>query len=133
MLRHAPPSKSSRLLAAILRDYFIIALINLNVTSSLHLIDYLVLFVIMYCTYNIVLFPTSCNFIPAVIIFLACDLATVDTCVVCVVDQIYHLASPASPPHYMYNPVKTIKTNTMGTINMLGEYDACTVATTSAQ
>jgi UDP-glucuronate decarboxylase len=36
------------------------------------------------------------------------------------VDQIYHLASPASPPHYQYNPVKTIKTNTMGTINMLG-------------
>lgn len=30
------------------------------------------------------------------------------------VDEIYHLASPASPPHYMYNPVKTIKTNTMG-------------------
>uniref|UniRef100_A0A914ECF5 UDP-glucuronate decarboxylase n=1 Tax=Acrobeloides nanus TaxID=290746 RepID=A0A914ECF5_9BILA len=29
------------------------------------------------------------------------------------VDQIYHLASPASPPHYMYNPVKTIKTNTV--------------------
>ena len=36
------------------------------------------------------------------------------------VDQIYHLASPASPPHYMYNPVKTIKTNTVGTVNMLG-------------
>ncbi|GMR48218.1 hypothetical protein PMAYCL1PPCAC_18413, partial [Pristionchus mayeri] len=36
------------------------------------------------------------------------------------VDQIYHLASPASPPHYMYNPVKTIKTNSIGTINMLG-------------
>ncbi|TMS39929.1 hypothetical protein L596_006379 [Steinernema carpocapsae] len=36
------------------------------------------------------------------------------------VDQIYHLASPASPPHYMLNPVKTIKTNTIGTINMLG-------------
>ncbi|CAD5234645.1 unnamed protein product [Bursaphelenchus xylophilus] len=36
------------------------------------------------------------------------------------VDQIYHLASPASPPHYMYNPVKTIKTNAVGTINMLG-------------
>lgn len=36
------------------------------------------------------------------------------------VDEIYHLASPASPPHYMYNPVKTIKTNTMGTINILG-------------
>ncbi|XP_033207404.1 UDP-glucuronic acid decarboxylase 1 isoform X2 [Belonocnema kinseyi] len=36
------------------------------------------------------------------------------------VDEIYHLASPASPPHYMMNPVKTIKTNTLGTINMLG-------------
>ncbi|XP_075215547.1 UDP-xylose synthase [Lycorma delicatula] len=36
------------------------------------------------------------------------------------VDEIYHLASPASPPHYMYNPVKTIKTNTIGTINILG-------------
>lgn len=36
------------------------------------------------------------------------------------VDQIYSLASPASPPHYMINPVKTIKTNTLGTINMLG-------------
>ena len=36
------------------------------------------------------------------------------------VDQIYHLASPASPPHYMYNPIKTIKTNTVGTVNMLG-------------
>ncbi|ESO06973.1 hypothetical protein HELRODRAFT_191267 [Helobdella robusta] len=36
------------------------------------------------------------------------------------VDEIYHLASPASPPNYMYNPIKTIKTNTLGTINMLG-------------
>ncbi|XP_063977162.1 UDP-glucuronic acid decarboxylase 1 isoform X2 [Diachasmimorpha longicaudata] len=36
------------------------------------------------------------------------------------VDEIYHLASPASPPHYMLNPVKTLKTNTIGTINMLG-------------
>ncbi|XP_065179644.1 UDP-glucuronic acid decarboxylase 1-like [Sycon ciliatum] len=36
------------------------------------------------------------------------------------VDQIYHLASPASPPHYMYNPIKTIKTNTQGTLNLLG-------------
>eukprot|EP00804_Cyclotella_cryptica_P001715 CCRYP_009076-RB/>CCRYP_009076-RB protein AED:0.46 eAED:0.46 QI:0/0/0/1/1/1/2/0/267 len=36
------------------------------------------------------------------------------------VDQIYHLACLASPPHYQYNPVKTIKTSTMGTINMLG-------------
>ncbi len=36
------------------------------------------------------------------------------------VDQIYHLACPASPVHYQFNPVKTIKTNVMGTINMLG-------------
>lgn len=36
------------------------------------------------------------------------------------VDEIYHLACPASPPHYQFNPVKTIKTSTMGTINMLG-------------
>ena len=36
------------------------------------------------------------------------------------VDQIYHLACPASPVHYQYNPVKTIKTCVMGTINMLG-------------
>lgn len=36
------------------------------------------------------------------------------------VDEIYHLASPASPPHYMFNPVKTVKTNTIGVINMLG-------------
>jgi len=36
------------------------------------------------------------------------------------VDQIYHLACPASPIHYQYNPVKTIKTNVIGTLNMLG-------------
>ena len=36
------------------------------------------------------------------------------------VDLIYHLACPASPIHYQYNPIKTIKTNVMGTINMLG-------------
>jgi UDP-glucuronate decarboxylase len=36
------------------------------------------------------------------------------------VDQIYHLACPASPIHYQYNPVKTIKTNVMGTLHMLG-------------
>ena len=35
-------------------------------------------------------------------------------------DQIYNLACPASPVHYQYNPVKTVKTNVMGTINMLG-------------
>jgi len=36
------------------------------------------------------------------------------------VDQIYNLACPASPIHYQYNPVKTIKTNIMGAIHMLG-------------
>ncbi|HWP53961.1 MAG TPA: GDP-mannose 4,6-dehydratase, partial [Pyrinomonadaceae bacterium] len=36
------------------------------------------------------------------------------------VDQIYNLACPASPIHYQYNPVKTVKTSVMGTINMLG-------------
>lgn len=36
------------------------------------------------------------------------------------VDQIYHLACPASPPHYQFNPIKTIKTSTQGTINFLG-------------
>jgi len=36
------------------------------------------------------------------------------------VDRIYNLACPASPVHYQYNPIKTIKTNIIGTINMLG-------------
>jgi UDP-glucuronate decarboxylase len=36
------------------------------------------------------------------------------------VDQVYNFACPASPVHYQYNPVKTVKTNVMGTINMLG-------------
>ncbi|MTJ08299.1 UDP-glucuronic acid decarboxylase family protein [Anabaena sp. UHCC 0204] len=36
------------------------------------------------------------------------------------VDQIYHLACPASPVHYQYNPIKTVKTNVIGTLNMLG-------------
>ena len=36
------------------------------------------------------------------------------------VDRIYNLACPASPIHYQFNPVKTIKTSVMGTINMLG-------------
>ena len=36
------------------------------------------------------------------------------------IDQIYHLACPASPDAYQYNPIKTIKTNVMGTINVLG-------------
>ncbi|MFQ3180609.1 MAG: UDP-glucuronate decarboxylase [Polaribacter sp.] len=36
------------------------------------------------------------------------------------VDQIYNLACPASPIHYQYNPIKTMKTSVMGAINMLG-------------
>jgi len=35
-------------------------------------------------------------------------------------DEIYNLACPASPVHYQYNPIKTVKTSVMGTINMLG-------------
>ena len=37
-----------------------------------------------------------------------------------VVDEIYNLACPASPIHYQINPIKTIKTNTLGVINILG-------------
>ena len=36
------------------------------------------------------------------------------------VDEIYNMACPASPVHYQFNPIKTIKTNVMGTINVLG-------------
>ena len=36
------------------------------------------------------------------------------------VDRIFNLACPASPVHYQFNPVKTVKTNVMGTLNMLG-------------
>ena len=36
------------------------------------------------------------------------------------VDEVYNLACPASPIHYQYNPIKTIKTSVMGAINMLG-------------
>lgn len=36
------------------------------------------------------------------------------------IDQIYNLACPASPVHYQYNPIKTVKTSVMGAINMLG-------------
>jgi UDP-glucuronate decarboxylase len=36
------------------------------------------------------------------------------------VDKIYHLACPASPIHFQYNAIKTVKTNVMGTLNMLG-------------
>jgi len=35
-------------------------------------------------------------------------------------DQIYNLACPASPPHYQFNPIKTLKTSVMGAINCLG-------------
>lgn len=41
------------------------------------------------------------------------------------VDQIYNLACPASPIHYQYNPIKTIKTSIMGAINMLGLAKRC--------
>ncbi len=41
------------------------------------------------------------------------------------VDQIYNLACPASPVHYQYNPIKTIKTSVMGIINMLGLAKRC--------
>ncbi|MCC6511528.1 MAG: SDR family oxidoreductase [Pirellulaceae bacterium] len=41
------------------------------------------------------------------------------------VDQIYHLACPAAPGHYQYNPIKTIKTSVMGSINMLGMAKRC--------
>ncbi len=36
------------------------------------------------------------------------------------VDQVYNLACPASPPHYQYNAIRTVKANTIGMINMLG-------------
>ena len=36
------------------------------------------------------------------------------------VDKIWHLACPASPVHYQYNPIKTAKTSFLGTLNMLG-------------
>ena len=36
------------------------------------------------------------------------------------VDRIYNLACPASPPHYQYNPIKTMKTSVVGSINALG-------------
>ncbi|QEG33616.1 UDP-glucuronic acid decarboxylase family protein [Bythopirellula goksoeyrii] len=41
------------------------------------------------------------------------------------VDQIYNLACPASPGHYQYNPIKTMKTSVMGAINMLGLAKRC--------
>lgn len=41
------------------------------------------------------------------------------------VDEIYNLACPASPPHYQYNPIKTVKTSVLGIINMLGLAKRC--------
>ena len=41
------------------------------------------------------------------------------------VDQIYNLACPASPVHYQFNPIKTIKTSTVGMVNMLGLAKKC--------
>lgn len=41
------------------------------------------------------------------------------------IDQVYHLACPASPVHYKYNPIKTLKTGFLGTMNMLGLAKRC--------
>eukprot|EP01013_Petalomonas_cantuscygni_P030311 TRINITY_DN56270_c0_g1_i1.p1 TRINITY_DN56270_c0_g1~~TRINITY_DN56270_c0_g1_i1.p1 ORF type:complete len:347 (-),score=73.87 TRINITY_DN56270_c0_g1_i1:492-1502(-) len=41
------------------------------------------------------------------------------------VDHIYHLACPASPPHYQWNPIHTVKTCVLGAINMLGLAKRC--------
>ena len=41
------------------------------------------------------------------------------------VDQVYNLACPASPEAYQYNPIKTIKTSTVGTVNVLGIAKRC--------
>lgn len=41
------------------------------------------------------------------------------------VDEIYNLACPASPVHYQYNPIKTVKTSVLGVINMLGLAKRC--------
>ncbi|MEO1525442.1 MAG: UDP-glucuronic acid decarboxylase family protein [Planctomycetota bacterium] len=41
------------------------------------------------------------------------------------VDQIYNMACPAAPGHYQYNPIKTMKTSVMGSINMLGIAKRC--------
>ncbi len=49
-----------------------------------------------------------------------CRFFALTLCVrVCLV-QIYNMACPASPVHYQYNPVKTMKTSVIGTMNMLG-------------
>jgi hypothetical protein len=57
-----------------------------------------------------------------------CPRPVYHSCVAGQVDEIYHLACPASPPHYQYNPIKTIKCCTMGTINMLGLAKRCRVS-----
>ena len=41
------------------------------------------------------------------------------------VDEIYHLACPAAPGHYQFNPIKTMKTSVLGSINMLGMAKRC--------
>ena len=41
------------------------------------------------------------------------------------VDQIYHMACPAAPGHYQFNPIKTIKTSVLGSINLLGMAKRC--------
>jgi UDP-glucuronate decarboxylase len=41
------------------------------------------------------------------------------------VDEVYHMACPAAPGHYQFNPIKTIKTSVMGSINMLGMAKRC--------
>ena len=41
------------------------------------------------------------------------------------VDEIYHMACPAAPGHYQFNPIKTIKTSVLGSINMLGMAKRC--------
>ena len=41
------------------------------------------------------------------------------------VDQIYHMACPAAPGHYQFNPIKTIKTSVLGALNMLGMAKRC--------
>jgi UDP-glucuronate decarboxylase len=41
------------------------------------------------------------------------------------VDEIYHMACPAAPGHYQYNPIKTVKTSTIGSANMLGMAKRC--------
>ncbi|AMV33005.1 UDP-glucose 4-epimerase [Pirellula sp. SH-Sr6A] len=41
------------------------------------------------------------------------------------VDQIFHMACPAAPGHYQFNPIKTVKTSVMGSINMLGMAKRC--------